>query len=88
MWVFFISPFLLRISDNFSYTADMISVDDFYDEKLGDFSGEKYSKTDFSYEVVSQEGRILTIKNIFNVEAPDGRTIFHREPLYSIDSVT
>lgn len=66
----------------------MISVDDFYDEKLGDFSGEKYSKTDFSYEVVSRDWRIFTIKNKFHVEAPDGRVIFHREPLYGIDSVT
>ena len=88
VWVFYISPFLLRIPDDFSYKADIVSVDDFYDEKLGDFSGEKYSKTNFSYEVVSHEGPILTIKNIFNVEAPNGKTIFHREPLYGINSIT
>jgi len=37
IWIFFIAPFLLKIPDNFSYQADIISVDNFYNEKIGDF---------------------------------------------------
>ncbi len=54
VWIFFIAPFLLRIPSDFRYRADMISVDNFYDEKTGDFHGEQYSDTQFSYEVVGQ----------------------------------
>lgn len=55
VWVFFITPFLLKIPDDFSYRADIISVDNFYDEKIADFQGEQYSDTKFSYEVVSKK---------------------------------
>lgn len=54
VWIFFIAPFLLKIPDNFVYKANVISVDNFYDEKTGDFRGEQYSNTQFSYEVVSK----------------------------------
>ncbi len=52
IWFFLIAPFLLKIPTDFSYKADIISVDNFYDEKNDDFQGEQYSNTQFSYEVV------------------------------------
>lgn len=55
LWVFFIAPFLLKIPNNFSYQADIVSVDNFYDEKIADFRGEQYSNTKFSYEVVDKK---------------------------------
>lgn len=88
IWIFFIAPFLLRIPSDFWYRADMISVDNFYDENIGDFRGEQYSNTQFSYEVVNTNWPILTIKNIFHVTTGEGRTIFKAEPLYAINSFT
>lgn len=88
VWIFFVSPFLLNIPDDFIYEADMISVDNFYDEKIGDFQGEKYSKTRFSYSVEQEGGSILTIKNVFHVQDDQGKVIFHAEPLYGINRFT
>lgn len=55
VWIFFIAPFLLKIPTDFSYKADIISVDNFYDEKIGDYRGEQYSNTKFSYQVVDKK---------------------------------
>ncbi len=88
VWIFLITPFLLQIPDDFTYEADMVSVDNFYDEKLGDFRGEQYSDTQFSYHVVDKRGTLLTIKNIFHVQTREGKTIFRTEPLYAINSLT
>jgi signal transduction histidine kinase/CHASE1-domain containing sensor protein len=88
VWIFLITPFLLQISDDFTYQADMVSVDNFYDEKLGDYQWEQYSDTQFSYEVVEKNGPILTIKNTFHVQTSAGKTIFHTAPLYAINSIT
>lgn len=55
VWIFFIAPFLLKIPTDFSYKANIISVDNFYDEKIGDYRGEQYSNTKFSYQVVDKK---------------------------------
>lgn len=55
VWFFIIAPLLLRIPDDFHYQADIISVDNFYDEALGDYSGEQYSNTVFSYNIVDKK---------------------------------
>lgn len=78
----------MRIPDDFTYSADITSVDNFYDEKVSDFQGEQYSDTKFLYEVVGQSGSILTIKNTFHVATPEGKTIFKSEPLYGINRFT
>jgi signal transduction histidine kinase/CHASE1-domain containing sensor protein len=64
----------------------MISVDNFYDQNSHTYQGEQFSNTIFTYEVVDTAGPVLTIKNIFHVTAPDGKTIFKAEPLYSINA--
>lgn len=88
VWVFIISPFLLQIPDDFTYEAHMISVDNFYDEKIGDFRGDQYSQTHFSYEAINSSGPIVTIKNVFHVQDSTGKTIFRTEPLYGINRLT
>ncbi len=39
LWVFLVAPELLKLPSNFSFTADVVSVDDFYDEEHGIYSG-------------------------------------------------
>ncbi|OGZ05188.1 MAG: hypothetical protein A2845_02610 [Candidatus Lloydbacteria bacterium RIFCSPHIGHO2_01_FULL_49_22] len=87
LWYFLVAPYLLMIPSDFTYKADMVSVDNFYDASIGEFGAEQYSKTDFSYEVVSYAGFIFTIKNIFHVASLDGKTIFRAEPLYGINAL-
>lgn len=55
VWIFFVAPFLLKIPTDFSYQADIVSVDNFYDEKTGDYQGEQYSNTQFSYHIVDKK---------------------------------
>jgi len=87
-WLFFIAPTVLKIPDNFSYKADFVSVDNFYDSVNKEFIGEQYSKTDFSYDVDSKIGNNLIIKNIFDVKSLNGKPIFKAEQLYGINPYT
>ena len=86
VWVFFATPKLLSIPKNFSYKADVISVDNFYDEKIGEYKGEQYSKTTFTYDVESFSGSVLQVRNTFDVRTLDGKRIFLAAPVYGIDA--
>ncbi len=86
LWIFFIAPQILKIPKNFTYEASLISVDNFYNESKQSFQGEQYSQSKFSYEVVSKNKNILSIKNTFNVQSLDGKTIFKTEPIYGINA--
>jgi signal transduction histidine kinase/CHASE1-domain containing sensor protein len=87
LWIYFLSPQVLKIPSDFNYTADVVSVDNFYDEVRGEYKGEQYSKTIFSYDVVSRDRNVLFIKNVFDVKSLDGFQIFRTEPVYTIDPV-
>lgn len=87
-WIVVVSPLLLQIPEDFQYEADMISVDNLYDENFGDFRGEQYSDTQFSYRAVENSGSLITIRNVFHVQDAQGKTIFRTEPLYGIDRFT
>jgi PAS domain S-box-containing protein len=84
-----VAPYLQKISDNFSYSANVFSVDNFYDETEKRFSGEVLSVTKFSYDAVKkdQDGDLL-IRNIFDVRKPSGEKIFSVERLYAINPNT
>ena len=86
--LFVIKPKIEKISDNFHYEAEIFSLDNFYSIEKGDFLGEINSETKFSYDVVSQRGEILIIKNLFDVRKPEGGKIFAVERLYGINAKT
>lgn len=88
LWIFIIAPILTKIPNDFSYKADVTSVDNFYNTETKQYSGEQFSKTKFSYEVTKRDGNNLTIKNIFDVQTLDGKSVFKAEPLYGIDAMT
>lgn len=88
VWFFVIAPFLNKIPSNFSYKADVVSVDNFFDQTTGEFKGEEYSKTIFSYDVVGQQGKTLLIKNTFDVRTLDGKQVYEAKPIYAIDAYT
>lgn len=88
VWMLLIAPQLLKIPSSFSYTADVVSVDNFYDASRDEYAGEQYSQTIFSYDVVSKKGSNLEIKNTFRVESLDGKLIFETAPVYGINAYT
>ncbi len=96
IWFWVVVPQLTEIPKDFSYKADVFSLDNFYDEQKQEFSGEKRSVTKFSYEVTGNPSTklgagkdgILTVKNVFDVRTVTGDKIFAVERLYGIDPKT
>jgi PAS domain S-box-containing protein len=84
-----ILPYVQKIPTDFSYNANVFSVDNFYDETEKRFSGEILSITKFSYNTIKKDkdGDLL-IRNIFEVKKPSGENIFSVERLYAIDPMT
>jgi len=87
-WIYLAAPEILKLPRDFSYSADIVSVDDFYDHEAGDFGGEQFSKTEFSYHAVSGDGDRLFVRNVFDVRTQSGEPIFKTERLYGIDAKT
>jgi putative ABC transport system substrate-binding protein len=88
VWPWWIAPSLTKLPHDFSYRADIFSLDNFYDEAQQQFLGEKRSVTQFSYEVVDQKQESLIVKNLFDVRTVTGEKIFAVERLYGIHPKT
>jgi NitT/TauT family transport system substrate-binding protein len=87
-WLGFAVPFLEKIPSDFSYHADVVSYDNFYDEKKNAYLGEKRSVTNFSFEVEGKHNSTLIIKNSFDVKETTGQEIFSVVRRYGINSYT
>lgn len=89
VWTMIISPHLLELSENFTYSADVVSTDNFYDAEKELFPGAIYSKTRFYYEATETvNDDTLLIRNVFDVRTPDNEPIFAVERNYAIDRYT
>jgi hypothetical protein len=88
IWIWLIAPQFTKVPGDFHYEVEIFSLDNFYDEELGDFSGEEISVTQFSYGVVDKQGGVLIVKNIFDARTVTGEKIFAVERLYGIDANT
>jgi putative tryptophan/tyrosine transport system substrate-binding protein len=87
VWVQFVSPTLENYLVLGNYSADIISIDNFYNAEDEAFQGEQLSVTTFSYNSFERiNSRLSTIRNTFSVRTPDGNPIFtvHRD--YGIHS--
>lgn len=88
VWILGVAPQILQIPDTFTYRADMTSADNFYDAIAHEYNGQKYSRTEFSYQVVEKHEDVLVIQNTFRVYSLDGKTIYDAKPHYGIDALT
>lgn len=88
IWVGLISPEFEKIPDDFSYSAELISIDNFYDTERGEFSGEQYSRTGYDFRAIEKKGDALIIENHFSVETLDGEPIIDVTRNYAIDPYT
>lgn len=87
-WIFVILPQLPLYRANFSLSAQVASVDNFYDETKRSFQGEKTSKTIFTYEAKKAEDKVLLIKNTFDVRTLQGDKIFTVVRQYGVNPKT
>lgn len=85
---FFYAPFATGYSDTFSYSADIISEDNFYDLSTKSYIGKQLSVTKFSYSVASKENNVLLIDNIFDVRTTNNDPIFTVKRTYGINPRT
>lgn len=50
-WMYQVVPWLERIPDNFYYSSDIVSIDNFFDHNAQAYEGPIYSKTRFYYGI-------------------------------------
>jgi signal transduction histidine kinase len=81
-------PYAENIPHDFSYKADVFSVDNLYNEKENHFQGSVFSDSKFSYESKDLKDGTLLIKNSFDVKKLNGDKIFAVERLYGINPKT
>lgn len=87
-WKYLVAPQVEKLPTDFSYTAEIFSVDNLYDPETESYSGEILSNTTFSYNVLNVYKDAYDIKNIFDVRTPNGEPIFSVERLYGVDPYT
>lgn len=87
-WNLVVKPELKKIPADFTYEANLFSVDNFYDNEKREYSGEEVSKSFFSYSVLSKKDDVLLIQNNFEVSTLAGEKIVDIENVYGIDKYT
>lgn len=88
VWLLIVVPRITRLSSSFSYNADIVSVDNFYNEALRAYQGDQYSLTKFEYEVTAVSKQGFIIRNIFDVRTPEGEPIISLKREYGVDPQT
>lgn len=87
-WVNYFGPLFSKLPDDFFYTADLISVDNFFDVTSNKYSGEQISLSEFSYRTVGVNSATQLIENSFEVQTSTGERIFAAKRVYGIHSAT
>lgn len=85
LWFWVIAPNLTKLPSNFSFSASIVSTDNFYDSSKREFAGDLYSNTTYRYETISENGGTLVIRNTFDAKTPEGLPIFSVDRLYGVD---
>lgn len=88
IFYFFLAQYFTRLPRDFNFTANIISVDNFFDENKNDYIGEIYSKTNYNYVTTKSGEDTLTIKNTFDVRTPEDNPIFSVEREYEVNRFT
>lgn len=87
-WYLWVVPKFKMLSDHFVYTANILSLDNFYDKDIHQFEGEHISKTTFNYQVVEKKLGYDIIKNSFTVSKLSNIPIISVSRNYAIDPYT
>jgi hypothetical protein len=87
-WIYYIAPAMLQLPSDFTYSANLISYDNFYDPAIQDFIGKTQSHSTFEYHVVGQQPGIILVANHFEVIASTGTPIIQIERQYGVNQIT
>lgn len=74
-----------KLPSDFSFDADIDSVDNFFDETRGEYIGGQYSLTTYQYQTVESTKATSLIRNLFEVKTYEGDPIVFIERFYGID---
>ena len=88
LWSWYIAPYLTKLPSDFNFSAEVVSVDNFFDEERGEYAGGIYSKTNYYYEVLEATNERLIVKNIFDVRTTTDDPIFSVERSYGVNRYT
>lgn len=87
-WRFWVSEYLLSLPSDFSYEAEIISVDNFYDQEKGVYLGQQYSTSSFTYIALESTKTGMVVENRFQVFGEDGADIINIRREYGINPQT
>lgn len=88
LWMTEVAPYLKRIPRDLYYSANILSIDNFYDETKKRFQGEHISKTKFSYNVINAFQDYFKIENKFEVSTLNDAPIIAVKRIYFINPYT
>lgn len=88
VWTSVVSENLKKIPENFSYSANILSLDNFYDESAHKFQGSQISKTVFSYRLLKNNNQYTTIENKFVVKTLNDNPIITIKRIYFVNPIT
>lgn len=84
-WMYFVAPEILKLPKDFSFSSDIVSIDNFYDAERDQYTGEVYTKTKYDYRTESFDEDTLSLRHSFEVQSLDEKLIFEVSRLYGID---
>jgi putative tryptophan/tyrosine transport system substrate-binding protein len=85
---FIVSPYLFRVTPEFSYSVDILSLDNLYLEETGAYSGETRSVTLFGYSSGAGNADALQVVGTYDVSTLGGDEIISLKQDYLIDPLT
>lgn len=88
LWHFWIAGHLLALPDDFSYRAELLSVDNFYDKSTRTYMGQSYSDALFEYKTLSSTKVGNVIESTFKVSNSSDQEIISIKREYGIDPLT
>lgn len=88
IWRFFVADIFLGLAKDFSYEAELIAVDNFYDSQAQSYLGEEYSSATFKYKTVSSTKIGDIIENSFHVTTITGEEVISIKREYGINPHT
>ena len=81
-------PNLLRVPKDFVYSANLISLDNFYDAQTHSFSGDARSVTTFGFRATNALKDSMLVENVFNVRTESGEEVFSAQHVYNVDTTS
>lgn len=88
LWIGIIAPYITRLPTDFSYSADLVSTDNFYSTDTREYTGATQSSSVFEYTTRAVQPGVMLIDNRFTVEDASGQTVVDIKREYGIHAIT